>query len=76
MSEDFQVRDRRRFDPEGNLRQEYFEEPKSEPKPEQEPTEQETQLSSEVFISFLMNLSAMAYNAMGLGPNSRGVPFL
>lgn len=73
MSDDFEVRDRRRFDLEGNPKEEYFERINTEPKHEKKPPEHKTQPSSEVFISFLMNLSAMAYNAMGLGPNPKGV---
>jgi len=73
MSENFEIRDRRRFDPEGNLKQEHSEKPKPEPKPEKKPPENKTPPPSEVFISFLMNLSAMAYNALGLGPNPKSV---
>jgi len=76
VSEDFQIRDRRRLDPEGNIKEEYFEKPKPEPKPKQEPPRPETSPppSSEAeFTSLLMNLSTMAYSAMGLLPNSKKV---
>jgi hypothetical protein len=76
MGEEFQIRDRRRLDVEGNIKQEYSEDLKSQPKPEQKLPEPEAQPSSQNesdFISFLMNLSAMAYNAMGLGPDSTGI---
>ena len=76
MGEEFQIRDRRRLDIEGNIKQECSEEPKSQPKPEQKLPEPEAQPSppnESDFISFLMNLSAMAYNAMGLGPDSTGI---
>ncbi len=69
MNDDFQVRDKRRLDPEGNLKEECFKEQKIETRPQKKLPENETQQSSEVFISFLMNLSTMASNAMGLGPN-------
>ncbi len=69
MNDDFQVRDKRRLDPEGNLKEECFEEQKIETRPQKKLPENETHQSSEVFISFLMNLSTMASNAMGLGPN-------
>lgn len=83
MNEDFQIRDRRRLDVEGNIKQEYSEEPKSQPifeqtlpeqtLPEQklpEPEAQPSPSNESVFISFLMNISSMAYSAMGLGPDS------
>ena len=75
MHDKFEVRDKRRFDTEGNLKEEYPEEPKEESKSEQQLSEPETQqIPSEEsdFISLLMNLSAMANNAMGLGPDSSG----
>jgi hypothetical protein len=76
MIEDFQIRDRRRLDVEGNIKQEYSEEPKLQPKPEQklpEPEAQPSPSNESEFISFLMNLSSMAYSAMGLGPDSTGI---
>lgn len=76
MDEDFQIRDRRRLDVEGNIKQEYSEEPTSQPKPEQklpEPEAQPSPSNESEFISFLMNLSSMAYNVMGLGPDSTGI---
>lgn len=76
MSEGFQIRDRRRLDPEGNLKQEYLEKPKPEPKPKQEPPKPAASpppSTGAEFISLLMNLSTMAYSAMGLLPNSKKV---
>lgn len=78
MNEGFQIRDKRRLDPEGNLKQEYFEEPKPEPepKPKQEPPKPEASPPpppQAEFISLLMNLSTMAYSALGLLPNSKKV---
>ena len=76
MSEEFYIRDKRRFNTEGNLREEYPEKLKEESKSEQTFSEPETlQIPSggSDFISFLMSLSAMAHNAMGLGPDSPGV---
>ena len=76
MQDEFQVRDKRRFDTEGNLKEEYPEKPKEESKSEQElsePEKQQIPSGESDFISLLMNLSAMAHNAMGLGPDSSGV---
>ena len=76
MNEEFYIRDKRRFNTEGNLREEYPEKLKEESKSEQTFSEPETlQIPSggSDFISFLMSLSAMAHNAMGLGPDSPGV---
>ena len=76
MSEEFHIRDKRRVDPEGNLREEHPEEQMPESKSELKLSEPETQqIPSERsdFVSLLMNLSAMAHNAMGLGPESSGV---
>ena len=76
MHDEFQVRDKRRFDTEGNLREEYPEEQMPESKSEQKLSEPETQqipTEESDFISFLMSLSAMAHNAMGIGPDSPGV---
>jgi len=78
MNENFQVRDRRRLDVEGNLKEEYFEqskpETKQEPKPKQEPPKPGASSPSQAeFISLLMNLSTMAYGALGLLPNSKKV---
>ena len=76
MHDEFQVRDKRRFDTEGNLREEYPEEQMPESKSEQKLSEAETQQipsGGSDFISFLMSLSAMAHNAMGIGPDSPGV---
>lgn len=76
MSEEFYIKDQRRFDTEGNLREEYPEKPKEESQSEQKLSEHETQqipTEESDFISFLMSLSAMAHNAMGIGPDSPGV---
>jgi hypothetical protein len=76
MSEEFYIRDKRRFNTEGNLREEYPEKPTEESKSEQTFSEAETQQipsGGSDFISFLMSLSAMAHNAMGIGPDSPGV---
>jgi len=76
MSEEFYIRDKRRFNTEGNLREEYPEKLKEESKSEQTFSEPETQQipsGGSDLISFLMSLSAMAHNAMGLGPDSPGV---
>jgi hypothetical protein len=76
MSEEFHIRDKRRVDPDGNLREEHSEEQMPESKSEPKLSEPETQqIPSERsdFVSLLMNLSAMAHNAMGLGPESSGV---
>ena len=76
MSEEFYIKDKRRFDIEGNLRGEYPEKPKEESKSEQKLSESETQqipTEESDFISLLMSLSTMAHNAMGLGPDSPGV---
>jgi hypothetical protein len=81
VNEDFQIKDRRRLDVEGNIKQEYSEEPKSQPIPEQklpeqklpEPEAQPSPSNESDFISFLMNISSMAYSAMGLGPDSTGI---
>lgn len=76
MSEEFYIKDKRRFDTEGNLRGEYPEKPKEESKSEQELSEPETQqipTEESDFISLLMSLSTMAHNAMGIGPDSPGV---
>jgi len=76
VHDEFQVRDKRRFDTEGNLREEYPEEQMPESKSEQKLSEPETQqipTEESDFISFLMSLSAMAHNAMGIGPDSPGV---
>ena len=75
MHDEFQVRDKRRFDTEGNLKEEYPEKPEGEPTSKQGLSEPETQqIPSERsdFISLLMNISAMANNAMGLGPDASG----
>jgi hypothetical protein len=76
MSEEFHIRDKRRVDPEGNLREEHPEdqmpESKSEPKLSEPETQQIPSEGSD-FVSLLMNLSAMAHNAMGLGPESSGI---
>jgi len=74
MSEDegFQVRDRRRFNFEGDLKEEYVKKPKT--KTEQIQPEIKSSPSNELdFVSFLMNFSAMAYDALGLGPTSKGI---
>jgi hypothetical protein len=74
MSEDegFQIKDRRRLDLEGDLKEEYVEKPKT--KPEQIQPEIKPSPSNELdFLSFLMNLSAMAYDALGLEPTSKGI---
>ncbi len=76
MSEEFHIRDKRRVDPDGNLREEHSEDQKPQSKSELKLSESETQqIPSERsdFISLLMNLSAMAHNAMGLGPESSGI---
>ena len=76
MSEEFYIRDKRRFDTEGNVKEEYPEKPREASQSEQTFSEAETpQLLSggSDFISFLMSLSAMAHNAMGIGPDSPGV---
>ena len=76
MNEEFYIRDKRRFNTEGNLREEYPEKLKEESKSEQTFSEPETlqiQSGGSDFISFLMSLSAIALNAMGLGPDSPGV---
>src|SRR4030043_316123 len=76
MSEEFYIKDKRRFDTGGNLREEYPEKPKEESKSEQTFSEVETQQipsGGSDFISFLMSLSAMAHNAMGIGPDYPGV---
>ncbi len=76
MSEEFHIRDKRRVDPDGNLREEHSEDQKPQSKSELKLSEPETQqIPSERsdFVSLLMNLSAMAHNAMGLGPESSGV---
>jgi hypothetical protein len=74
MSEDegFQVRDRRRLNLEGDLKEKYVEKPKT--KPEQIQPEIKSSPSNELdFLSFLMNLSAMAYDALGLVSTSKGI---
>jgi len=71
MSEEFYLRDKRRFDTEGNLKEEYPEKPREASQSEQTFSEAETQQipsGGSDFISFLMSLSAMAHNAMGMGP--------
>ena len=76
MSEEFYIRDKRRFNTEGNLKEEHPEKIKEESKSEQtfsEPEAQQISSGGTDFISLLMSLSAMAHNAMGLGPNSPGV---
>ncbi len=76
MSEEFYIRDKRRFDTEGNVKEEYPEKPREALQSEQTFSEPETQQipsGGSDFISFLMSLSAMAHNAMGLGPDSPGV---
>lgn len=76
MSEEFHIRDKRRVDPDGNLREEHSEDQKPQSKSELKLSEPETQqIPSERsdFVSLLMNLSAMAHNAMGLGPESSGI---
>jgi hypothetical protein len=71
-NEGFQVRDRRRLNIEGDLKKEYVEKPKT--KPEQIQPEIKSSPSNELdFLSFLMNLSAMAYDALGLGSTSKGI---
>jgi len=75
VHDEFQVRDKRRFDTEGNLKEEYPEKPEGELTSKQGLSEPETQqIPSERsdFISLLMNISAMANNAMGLGPDASG----
>lgn len=72
MSEDegFQVSNRRRLNLEGDLKEEYVEKPKT--KTEQiQPEIKSSPLNELDFVSFLMNFSAMAYNALGLGPTSK-----
>lgn len=74
MSEDegFQVKDRRRLNHEGDLKKEYVEKPKT--KPEQIQSEIKAGPSNELdFLSFLMNLSTMAYDALGLSSTSKGI---
>lgn len=76
MSEEFYIRDKRRFNTEGNLKEEYPEKTKEESRSEQTSSESEAQQISSGgtdFISLLMNLSAMAHNAMGFGPDSPGI---
>jgi hypothetical protein len=76
MQDEFQVRDKRRFDTEGNLKEEYPEKPKEESKSGQElsePEKRQIPSGESDFTSLLMNLSTMAHNAMGLGPDSSGV---
>jgi hypothetical protein len=76
MSEEFYIKDKRRFDTEGNLRGEDTEKPKEESISEQKLSEPETQqipTEESDFISLLMSLSTMAHNAMGFGPDSPGV---
>lgn len=70
--EGFQIRDRRRVNPEGKLKDEYVE--KIKPEPGKKLLEPETQSFPTMkldFVSFLINLSAMAYDALGLGPTSK-----
>lgn len=72
--EGFQIRDRRRVNLEGKLKDEYVE--KIKPEPEKKLLEPETQPFPTMkldFVSFLINLSAMAYDALGLGPTSKGI---
>ena len=76
MSERFQIRDRRRLDSEGNLKQEILDKPRSEQKTKREPPPLEAPQappSEADFTTFLMNLSTMAYGAMGLLPNSKRI---
>jgi hypothetical protein len=76
MSEEFHIRDKRRVDPEGNLREERSEEQIAEAKSElklSDPDTQQIPSEGSDFVSLLMNLSAMAHNAMGIGPESSGV---
>jgi hypothetical protein len=76
MGEEFYIKDKRRFDTEGNLRGEYPEKPKEESRSEQKLSEPEAHViptEESDFISLLMSLSAMAHNAMGVGPDSPGV---
>jgi hypothetical protein len=75
MHEELYIRDKRRFDTDGNLKEEYPERPREESKSEQtfsEPDTQHIPSGESDFISLLMSLSAMAQNAMGLGPDSPG----
>jgi hypothetical protein len=80
MDEKFEIRDKRRVDVEGNVKEkaapeeqktEAMEKEKKAPagekreaQPEQAKREARTE---ELFMQFLMNLSAMAYMALGLG---------
>ena len=76
MREEFYIKDKRRFDTEGNLREEYPEKPREASQSEQTFSEAETQQipsGGSDLISFLMSLSAMAHNAMGIGTDSPGV---
>jgi len=81
MDEKFEIRDKRRVDEEGNVKEKSAEAApnksrsaeaakKNERAPESEAPRKERRPgpeSEELFIPFLMNLSAMAYMAMGLG---------
>lgn len=70
----FQIRDQRRLNLEGDIKEEYVEKPKTKPEQRQpEPEIQPFPSNGLDFISFLMNLSAMAYDTMALGPTSKGV---
>src|SRR4030042_5701634 len=72
--EGFQIRDRRRVNLEGKLKDEYDE--KIKPEPGKKLLEPETQPFPTMkldFVSFLINFSAMAYDALGLGSTSKGI---
>lgn len=79
MEDKFEIRDKRRVDTEGNVKQGAAPSAKEavrteeRPKPKEEaPREKKTPetpqpVGEELLVPFLMNISAMAYMAMGLG---------
>ncbi|MGQ9571246.1 MAG: DUF1844 domain-containing protein [Thermodesulfovibrionales bacterium] len=68
----FKIRDKRRLNSEGVIKNEYIEKQNIEKEKEQPKSKIEAFPSSELdFISFLMNLSGMAYNAMDMGSSLR-----
>ncbi len=79
MDEKIEVRDKRRIDVEGNVKEEYAGRgeaqkrkalPEEKKAPEERAPKREEKQEKEgesLFVPFLMNLSGMAYMAMGLG---------
>lgn len=83
--ERFEIRDRRRLDTEGNVKKEGEGAPGSPPEtnthkrpPEEEGRKKPAppQPEGTHFVSFLMNLAAMAYAAMGIGEKTPVKPSL